>query len=192
MGLSDDPTLLHAERIGKLFQAVDAGLSGSDLRSPVEIVIVGGAAIALRWNEARTTNDIDVVSEGIPAVFWDVVEAVGRVEGLDAGWLNAAARIKAPTGPTPGEPSEVYTGSNMRVYGASAPYVLAMKLLAGRPVDRSDMPALLEATRPQTRNALYDLVERAYPTAQIPVSTGYLIDEVWEDYAASHPEWIQN
>ena len=113
--MGDDPTLLHAERIGKLFQAIDAGLSGSDLRSPVEIVIVGGAAIALRWNEARTTNDIDVVSEGIPAVFWDVVEAVGRVEGLDTGWLIAAARIKAPTGPTPGKPSGVYAGSNLRV-----------------------------------------------------------------------------
>ena len=155
-------------------------------------MIVGGAAIALRWNKSRTTNDIDVVSEGIPALFWDVVEAVGRVEGLDAGWLNAGARIKAPTGPTPGKPSVVYAGSNLRVYVASAPYVLAMKLLAGRPVDRSDMPALLDATRPQNREALYDLVERAYPTARIPVSTGYFIDEVWDDYAASHPDRIRN
>lgn len=102
---------------------------------------------------------------------------------LEDGWLNAAARIKAPTGPTPGEPSEVYRGSNLRVYGASAHYVLAMKLVAGRPVDRADMPTLLEAARPQTRDALYDLVEGAYPTAHIPASTGYLIDEVWDDYA---------
>lgn len=72
---------LHAERIGALFQAVDAGLHGSDIRSPVKIVIVGGAAIALQWNPRRTTYDVDVVSEGIPTVFWDVVEAVGQDDG---------------------------------------------------------------------------------------------------------------
>jgi len=180
--------LLNAERIGELFQAVDTGLSGSGLRSPVEIVIVGGAAVALQWNRRRTTYDVDVVAEGIPSVFWDVVAAVGRDKALGAEWLNAAARIKAPTGPTPGEPTEVYAGSNLRVYGASAHYVLAMKLIAGRPVDRADLPALLEAAQPQNRDALYDLVEQAYPTAQIPASTGYLIDEVWDDYIAAHPE----
>lgn len=180
--------LLNAERIGELFKAVDAGLSGSGLRSPVEIVIVGGAAVALQWNHRRTTYDVDVVAEGIPSVFWDVVAAVGRDKALGAEWLNAAARIKAPTGPTPGEPTEVYTGSNLRVYGASAHYVLAMKLIAGRPVDRADMPALLEAARPQNIDALYDLVEQAYPTARIPASTGYLITEVWDEYIAAHPE----
>ena len=50
------------------------------------------------------------------------------------------------------------------------------------------MPALLEATQPQYRDALYDLVEHAYPTAHIPASTSYLIAEVWDDYIAAHPE----
>lgn len=136
---------LDAERIERLFQAVDTGLNGSGLRSPVEIMVVGGAAVALQWDRAaRTTYDIDVVSEGIPSVFWDVVEAVGQDEGLDEGWLNAAARVKSPTGPTPGEPSAVYVGSNLRVYGASPHYVLAMKLLTGRGIDRQDIPVLME------------------------------------------------
>ncbi len=184
--------LLHAERIGELFQAVDTALSGSGLRAPVEIVIVGGAAVALQWNRRRTTYDIDVVAEGIPAVFWDVVAAVGRDENLGAGWLNAAARVKAPHGPTPGEPSEVYLGSNLRVYGASPHYVLAMKLLVGRLIDREDMPVLMEAAQPPNKGALYDLVEQAYPQAQIPASTGYIIDQVWDDYAVAHPERIQS
>ncbi len=120
-------------------------------------------------------------------MFWDVVSAVGRDEGLGTGWLNAAARVAAPTGPTPGEPKEVYHGSNLRVYGASAHYVLAMKLLAGRLTDRGDMLALLKAARPRNKDALYDLVEQAYPTAQIPASTGYIIDQVWDDYTVAHP-----
>ena len=183
---------LDAERIEGLFQAVDKGLSGSSLRTPVQIVVVGGAAVALQWNRRRTTYDIDVVAEGIPAVFWDVVESVGQDEGLDEGWLNAAARIKAPTGPTPGEFSLVYLGSNLRVYGASPHYVLAMKLLSGRGIDREDTPILMEAAQPRSREELYELVERAYPTAQIPASTGYIIDEVWDDYALAHPELVRN
>lgn len=110
LGLSSDPTLLNTERIGELFQAVDNALARSGLRRPVEIVVVGGAAIALQWNEARTTNDIDVVSEGIPAAFWEVAEAVGSAEGLSAGWLNAAARIKAPPGLPLGNPTRSISG----------------------------------------------------------------------------------
>ena len=107
LGLSDDPNLLDAGRIGELFGAVNAGLRGVGLRAPVEVMVVGGAAIAVLWNPGRATYDVDVVSEGIPAVFWGVVAAVGRAEGLDAEWLNAAARVKAPTGPTPGEPTAI-------------------------------------------------------------------------------------
>ena len=73
-------------------------------------MVVGGAAVALQWNSRRTTYDIDVVSEGIPAAFWDVAGAVGQDEGLDEGWLNAAARIKAPPGRHLGSPERSISG----------------------------------------------------------------------------------
>lgn len=66
--------------------------------------------------------------------------------------------------------------------------MLAMKLLTGRGVDREDTPVLMEAAQPRSREELYTLVERAYPTAQIPASTGFIIDEVWDDYTIAHPE----
>ncbi len=184
LGLSNDPNLLDAGRIEELFQAVNAGLRGVGRRAAVEVVVVGGAAIAMQWNRRRGTYDVDVVSEGIPAVFWDVVADVGRAEGLDAEWLNAAARVKAPTGPTPGEPIAIYLGSHLRVYGASPHYVLAMKLVAGRAVDLLDIPVLLDVVQPTSRDELYDLVERAYPTAQIPASARYIIEQSWDTYAA--------
>ena len=187
----DDPPLLDAGRIGELFRAVNTGLGAAAVRAPVEVVVVGGAAIAMLWNPGRTTYDVDVVSEGIPAVFWDVVADVGRNEGLTAGWLNAAARVKAPTGATPGEPTAIYVGSHLRVYGASPHYVLAMKLLTGRGVDTADIPVLLDAVQPTGRDELYDLVERAYPTAQIPASARYLIDQSWTAYAADNPDRVQ-
>ena len=192
LGLTPDPEKeLTARRIGGLLSQVDDGLGGLRLAAPVEIVVVGGAAVAMQWNPRRVTYDVDVVSEGIPAGFWGVVAAVAEAEKLDDDWLNAAARVKAPTGPTPGEPTELYRGSHLRVYGASPHFVLAMKLLSGRGVDRPDIPALLEASRPRSRDELYDLVERAYPNVQIPAATRYIIEQVWADYAAAHPERVQ-
>ena len=183
--------VLTAKRIDDLFAAVDSGLGGARLAAPVKIVVVGGAAVAMQWNPRRTTYDVDIVSEGIPEQFWRVVATVGREAELDEDWLNAAARVKAPTGPTPGGPTEIYRGPNLRVYGAGAHFVLAMKLLSGREVDRGDMPALLDATRPESPDELYELVEQAYPHAQIPASTRYIIETVWADYAAAHPERVR-
>lgn len=186
LGVNDDRySLLTAERIAELFAAVDTRLAGIRLRFPVQILIVGGAAVAMQWNHRRTTYDVDAVSEDIPVEFWKVVTAVGEQFGLASNWLNAAARVNAPTGPAPGEPSEIYHRPNLRVYGASPHFVLAMKLRAGRDIDLRDMPALLEAVRPRQRDDLYDLVERAYPNVQIPASTQYIIEQVWDDYAAA-------
>ena len=61
LGLSDDPNLLDAGRIVELFRAVNAGLRGVGLHSPVEVVVVGGAAIALQSNRQRGTYDVDLV-----------------------------------------------------------------------------------------------------------------------------------
>ena len=69
--------------------------------------------------------------------------------------------------------------------------MLAMKLLTGRGIDRMDTPVLMEAAQPRSREELYDLVERAYPTAQIPASTGFIIDEAWDDYTLAHPELVE-
>lgn len=66
-----------------------------------------------------------------------------------------------------------------------------MKLLTGRGVDVADIPVLLDAVRPTSRDELYELVERAYPTAQIPASARYLIEQSWTAYAADHPDRMQ-
>ena len=47
-----------AGRIGELFQAVNAGLRGVGLHSPVEVMVVGGAAVAMQWNPGRASSII--------------------------------------------------------------------------------------------------------------------------------------
>ena len=62
-----------------------------------DLLIAGGAAIALLWDERRITNDIDVVSEGMTP---QLQEAIRRVEAvshpLEPGWFNDAAKVAAP------------------------------------------------------------------------------------------------
>ena len=75
--------------------------------------------------------------------------------------------------------------------GASAHYVLAMKLVTGCGVDLDDIPVLLDVVRSTGRDELDDLVERAYPMAQIPASSRYVIDLSWDAYAAARPDWVR-
>ena len=100
LGLSSDAGLLDAGRIGGLFEAVNAGLGGLSVRAPVEVVVVGVEAVAMQWNQRRVTYDVDVVSEGIPAVFWDVVAGC-RPWGGPRRWVverSGASQLQPSTG----------------------------------------------------------------------------------------------
>lgn len=55
---------LTPERIVELFLEVDAELYALTDRHH-DVMIAGGAAVALLWDEQRITNDVDVVSEGM-------------------------------------------------------------------------------------------------------------------------------
>ena len=127
--LSPRPEELTVERIGELLPALDARLGGMVV--PVELLVVGGAAVAMQWNPRRSTYDVDVVNVGIPQMLWDAVAAVAEAGGLGVHWLNDAAKVAVPTGTVPGSPSLLYQGSNLAVYGASVHMVMAMKLRSG-------------------------------------------------------------
>jgi len=76
----------------------------------------------------------------------------------------------------------VFEGTRLRVFAAPASYVLTMKLVSGRDIDKYDIPALVRASRVQSKEDLYNLVEQAYPPRLISAATGYLIDQVWEQH----------
>ena len=80
----------------------------------------------MQWDPGRYTKDVDVVFPGPTPMLWKVVADVaeGR-EGVDRDWLNAAAQLMVPVPDFDPEPTLVYEGQNIHVYGASARYVLA-------------------------------------------------------------------
>lgn len=98
------------------------------------VFIVGGAAMALAYDEDRSTRDVDAAfqssfEEAEP--FLRVTSEVGQRRGLDEDWLNDGAK-----GMMPGEDDAaelIYEGEAIDVYVASPEYLLAMKLHSGRP-----------------------------------------------------------
>lgn len=164
------------EELLGFFEEVDSGLASESLDQPYHIVIVGGAAIALQLPE-RMTGDVDVVSEGMPAALRRVVEGVAQPHGLRPDWINSAAKFKTVS--IAAEPEPVFTGKYLVVEAAGPRYLLAMKLVSARPIDRVDCVYLVRKLGIKHVDELLDLVESAVPwDSHRTVTTRYFAEEI--------------
>lgn len=94
-----------------------------------EMYVVGGAAIALAYDERRATRDIDAVFEP-KAIVYEAAAAVGERRGLPAGWLNDA--VKGFLGGDDPAATPVLDLPGLRCLAASPRTLLALKVLAHR------------------------------------------------------------
>ncbi|HEV7769113.1 MAG TPA: DUF6036 family nucleotidyltransferase [Solirubrobacterales bacterium] len=107
-----------------------------------EMYVVGGAAIALAFDERRATRDIDAVFEPKSLVY-EAAAVVAERLGLPPGWLNDAVKgflegddpAAAPVLDLPG----------LRCLAASPQTLLALKVLAHRVGEDEDDVRLLAA-----------------------------------------------
>ena len=130
---------------------VDAELPPGD---HIEIAVIGGAAVGFLV-PGRVTDDVDVISEGMPQVLADADERVANRHGLRRDWINDAARLGLPHLAPDLVP--IFGGERLTVYRASATYVLATKLNAGRPVDVEDAVPLAIAAGITTLEGMLEL-----------------------------------
>jgi len=114
--------------------------------SSVAIVVVGGAALALRGFVSRGTFDIDVIAraeetedglalveaEPLPAALRDAVATVARDLDLPADWMNGVVGRQWPQGLPPGMIDEIAwrTFGGLRVGLAGRRALIALKLFA--------------------------------------------------------------
>ena len=94
-----------------------------------DMYVVGGAAIALAYDERRATRDIDAVFEP-KGVVYEAAAAVGERRGLPAGWLNDA--VKGFLGGDDPAATPVLDLPGLRCLAASPRTLLALKVLAHR------------------------------------------------------------
>ena len=158
---------LSADDIRRLFTELAAELSREGSRA--ELFLVGGAAIALCFDERRATHDLDAVFAPTDAVR-RAAAAVADREGLEPDWLNDAVK-----GFLPGDDPRAlryFEAPGLSVDVASPEYLLAMKLFSSRAeVDAEDIALLY-------RHLGYTTVEQAYPGRPLPAKIRFLLEEV--------------
>ncbi len=123
----------------------------------------------------RTTNDIDVVLKDV-----NDLTASSLSQRLKTGARTVATRNRIPVtwindviGDFLRDTSRVPQGTLWRTYGPlevyvpEEAYILALKLLAGRPKDRSDIQDLCSQLHIQTRIQAQKIVDQYIPNKQV-------------------------
>jgi hypothetical protein len=138
-------------------QALDKRLS-----SPIDIVLIGGAAMILHFGASRATGDIDVlVLRGDPTELRQGVKSVARERNLLEDWLSDAGKGFADI-----LPSDFYhrlvplafTFQNLRLYALGRPEQAAMKIVALREQDLEDLELLLPQMLDAERQVLIGII----------------------------------
>lgn len=95
----------------------------------------------------RVTSDFDVMDyvpkEAMPAVEL-AAEQVAKELGLAPNWLNSNVQLRVDALPDGWNQRKIPVGTygRLRVYAASRPDLIAMKVLAGRDQDIEDLQAM--------------------------------------------------
>ncbi len=141
-----------------------------------ELLVVGGAAMALASSRHRSTDDLDAVFEP-KSVIYAAARAVAEEHALDPGWLDDAVKGLL-AGPDPNA-TVFFDRPGLVVRIASARYLLAMKLLASRVErDEDDIAPLLRLSNVTEPQEALDLVADLYPKSVIPPKVEYLVREL--------------
>ena len=176
-------TVFDAAAIQSLLEALDEQLAARG--TTADIYLVGGAAIALSFDAARTTRDLDAVfapTSEVRAAARNVADQFGLAED----WLNDAVKGFVPPG-SDADQRVVFESAHLRVCVAGAEHLLAMKVAAARvEQDRGDLALLVDAlglvSADQALQIARDCLGPSYP---IPPRALYLLDEIFEEKATS-------
>ncbi len=155
-----------------------------------DLYLVGGAAMALAYDDRRSTRDIDAVF--VPKmVVYEAAAQVAEEHGLPQGWLNDGVKgfLLGPDA----WPTEILDLPGLRVEVASPQTVLVMKCLAHRiGEDDQDVRLLAQRLALTSAAAVLDLVEQVAGqrllTPQVQFFVEAVLDETgWGDEGARDP-----
>jgi hypothetical protein len=141
-----------------------------------EMYVVGGAAIALAYDERRATRDIDAVFEP-KATVYEAAAVVGAERGLPPGWLNDA--VKGFLAGEDPQAAPVLELPGLRVLAASPEMLLALKLLAHRVGEDEDDVRLLAARLGLSEaGEILDIAERTFGDRLDPAAR-FFVEEIF-------------
>lgn len=164
---------------GEIVDALTALAEELDRRGvSAEMYVVGGAAIALAFDERRATRDIDAVFEPKAIVYEAAAVVAGQLE-LPEGWLNDAVKgFLAGTDPAA---APVLDLPGLRCLAASPEILLALKVLAHRVgEDESDLRLLAAELGLTGADEVLAIAERTYGDRLDPAAR-FFVEEVFKE-----------
>lgn len=141
-----------------------------------DLYVFGGAAMALAYDLRRSTRDIDALFQPHGAVVAEA-ESVALELGLPRWWLNEQASAYVAPGDDTDAPL-VFDHPGLRVHAASAPHLLAMKVLAGRRRDAEDIRLLADKLGLTTPQEVREVCASVFPDEPLPKRSELLLDEL--------------
>jgi len=142
-----------------------------------EMYVVGGAAIALAFDERRATRDIDAVFEPKNVVY-EAATVVGEDLDLPGGWLNDAVKGFLEGDDPAAVPILDLPG--LRCLAASPETLLALKVLAHRVgEDEEDLRLLAGELGLETAGEVLAIAERAYGD-RLDAAARFFVEQVFD------------
>ena len=159
-----------------------------DAGEPAGIRIVGGAALAIRYFDRRTTSDVD--AQLFPEE--PILRASAQVaieQGWAEDWLNSKAATFVPAFSADVEWEVLFQDEIVTVVVASAEALLAMKLKASRlGRDEQDIATLLSICGVSNVEAAEDLMEKYYLGEGLSDKALRLLTAIFEQGLPPHPD----
>ena len=143
-----------------------------------KILLVGGAVMVLIVGNRGSTRDIDASFEREASAIRAAVSKIAHEEGLPPDWLNDGAKGFLYSSP-PISLWKQYPG--LEVYLPSLDYLLAMKLVAGRPSDIADAKALVRYLGLSDSQQVLDILQRYIPPRYLTARVQYTVEELFDE-----------
>jgi hypothetical protein len=169
-------TEFNAQEVRELLAELGRRLAASNLHA--EVFIVGGAAMALVYDVARTTADIDAILKPRDLLL-DKAATMAVELTLPEHWLSdAVSQMMPPIADD--NPRAVAGFDGLSVSIASPEYLLAMKAMVSRksPSDLADAAVLCTRLGIYTEPQLEDIVHRYFGRSTLGAQELWLEDIV--------------
>lgn len=168
--------LLGRDRIAYLLRELGQRCAGQGFNA--EMLLVGGAAMALAYSRDRVTRDLDAIFEPKMAIY-EQARRMADDHGLPPDWLNDAVKALMPDEADRG-PQVRFTSEGISVAVASPAYMFAMKALAARQeADTDDLLTLAGLLDITTVEQALAVVTGYYRPERLAVRTSLFIEALF-------------
>lgn len=167
--------LLDRTQLERAFTALGERLARRHIVA--DVFVVGGAAMALAYDAARVTRDVD--SLFMPhGIVLEEARNVAEELGLPSWWLNEQASVYISGKDDPGK-RRVFDHPGLRVTAASPRHIFAMKALAARTRDIDDLRLLADMIGVDSAEAALEICAEFFPEESVPPRSAAILQELF-------------